>query len=211
MDKVDKVDKEEELPELKNLIINEENKKNEKNNETLPELKSFLNKNLKSDMEITFNELFESYIKLIEEKTKLKRIIIYVILFISFFCFLIGRYEIFFSFLLTAVFPIKWTYEEYKSKNEDFIKMWGSYWLVFSVFTILDIFHKTIIILVPFYFFVRTIILFWLYLPCFKGAITLYHFGFVDIFKFYYTYNGQYDEKNSMLAEYKNKIKAKIE
>lgn len=195
-----------------NNITNSNSKeiiKTEKQSDEKPA--SFLEKVVINDREISFNELYESHLKTIEEKTKLKRKYIYSIIGLSFFFFFIGHFEIFFTYLLTAYFPIIWTYQEYKAKKEDYLKMWGSYWVIFIIFGVFDFFYKSFIEYVPFYFVVRTSVLLILYLPCFKGAIAIYHSVFVEVIRLTSLYKGKYNEKNSMLTEYKNRIKAKKE
>lgn len=172
---------------------------------------SFLEKEEVKDIEISFNELYESYIRSIEDKTKLKRKYIYVILGISYSLFLLGYFEIYITYLLTAYFPIIWTYQDYKNKKEDYLKMWGSYWVIFLFFVSADFFYKSFIEYVPFYFVVRTSFLLILYLPCFRGAIAIYHSVFIEFIRLTSKYKGKYNEKYSMLAEYKNRIKAKKE
>ena len=162
-----------------------------------------------TNIEVSFDELYESHIKLIENKTKIDRKYIYTILLISLLFFFIRHFELFFTYLLTGVYPFIWTIQDYKSKKEDFSKMWGSYWIVFMIFVILDFLHKFFIFYVPFYFIIRTSILLVLYLPCFRGAIAFYEVFIVAILKFFR--KPKYDEKNSMLTEFKTKYKTKKE
>ena len=176
------------------------------------ESESFIEKEIIDDTQITFNEFYESKIKEIEKKTKLDRKILYLLVIITLISFVVGKYEILFSNILTMIFPIKWTMEEYQKYDEDFIKMWGTFWIIFGICVIFDIFHRIVLYFVPFYFLIRTISLLYLYLPCFKGAITVYNVVFVEVFK-YTSLKKRLDAEgdNSLLSELKKIIKAKKE
>lgn len=162
-----------------------------------------------TDSQVSFDTIYEDYMKQIETKTKLERKVIYIVFSLSIFSFLIGRLEIIMTYLVTAIYPGKWTYEDYLANDEDLIKMWGSYWGVFAVFVLLDCFHKYFIFYIPLYFFIRTIALLWMCLPCFKGAIIFYNVVFVELLKITDLFRARYDEKDSMLFEIQQKMKMK--
>lgn len=161
------------------------------------------------DAQVTFDYIYGEYIKQIESKTKLSRKVIYIVCSACVFFFLIGRLEIFMTYLVTMYYPVLWCYEDYKSNDEDLIKMWGSYWGIFGIFIFLDCFHKYFIFYVPLYFFIRTIILLWMYLPCFKGSLIFYNIVFVELLKLTDLFRSRYDEKDSMLSEIQEKMNLK--
>lgn len=161
--------------------------------------------------EVSFDDIYENYITQIEQKTKLTRKQIYIALLVAFAFFLIGRLEIIITYIITVYFPVKWTIESFKSKDEDFFKMWGSYWIVFGCFVVLDIFHKYFIYYIPLYFFIRTISLLWLFLPCFQGGIIFYNVVFVELLKISYFFRAKRKENETMLQELLKKKKLKTE
>ena len=173
---------------------------------------SFIEKEMADDTLTSFNDVYESYISEIEKKTKINRNILYLLVTFTIISFAIGKHQLLFSNLLTMIFPIKWTMEEYKKNDEDSNKMWVTFWLVFGVFVILDLFHKIVLYFVPFYFLIRTISLLYLYLPCFKGAITVYNEVVLEAFK-YTCLKKKLVEGNdsSLLSELKKVIKTKKE
>jgi len=170
----------------------------------------FLEIETKTDFSLSFREIYNIHMKEIEEKTNLKRQYIYYFILVSFFFFLIGHFELIFSYILTGYFPIKWTYEDFKNKREHSGKKWGTYWGIFSLFIYLD-FHKKIVLnIMPFYFFVKSIILLILYLPCFTVAINLYD-GIIKELILQISLLFQNKDEDTLLSDAKKYIKFKEE
>ena len=172
---------------------------------------SFLKRHISNDTEVTFEFIYEDYMSQIEAKTRLKRKYIYAAIILTLISFTIGRLERLFANLLTLVYPLIWSIQEYHSDDEDFLKMWGSYWGVFGFFFALDCFKSKVLTVMPLYFFLRTVILMYFYLPCFEGARTFYNIVFDEKLKLAQFFKEGSDEKDSMLNEIKSKIKNKKE
>ena len=81
---------------------------------------------------LTFSQIYDYHIKVIEEKTNLKINQIYWFLSISLFFFMIGHFERIFSYIITLYFPIIWTKEDYFAKKKEFWKKMGN--LLDSIF-----------------------------------------------------------------------------
>ena len=158
------------------------------------------------DLQVNFGlnyiELYELHIKKIEEKTNLKRKSIYIFLLIALFFLLIGYYECIFVYIITGYYPVKWTIEDYKFHDEKFNRRWGTYWIIFSIFFILDFYRDEVLTIVPLYFIIRTIILLILYLPNFDGAVCLYDGVLKEIIALIFSNK---NENQSLLNEIKKK------
>ena len=166
---------------------------------------------LQIDFSLSFKEIYNIHITEIESKTNLKRKYIYYFLSISLFFFLIGHFELFFSYIITGYFPLKWTIQDYKSKNENFAKKWGTYWTLFTAFLFFDLHKKEVLQIIPLYFIVKTIFLMILYLPGFTAAVNLYD-GFIkDIIQKLSIYFQNKDENETMVNELKKYVKLKTE
>ena len=137
--------------------------------------------------------------------------IIIITLGISFFLFLINHFQLLFSYFITLVIPIYLSMKDYFSNDEDFFKTWVSYYIIFIVFFILDIFHKIIIKFFPLYFFIRTFILIFLYHPLYKGSLTFYDDIVIEIFRLAGFFKIKFSLKNSMLYELEEKLKTNTE
>lgn len=65
---------------------------------------------------------------------------------------------------------------ETKDDEED-DKMWLSYWCVFGVFTIVDEFAGFILLLIPFYVYIKLAFFLWMQAPQTQGALVVYNKG----------------------------------
>ena len=166
---------------------------------------------LQIDFSLSFKEIYNIHMTEIETKTKLKRKYIYFILLTSLFFFLIGHFELFFSFLITAYFPAIWTIQDYNAKTENCWKKWGTYWAFFSVFLFFDFHKKEVLKIIPLYFIVKTIFLTILYLPGFTAAVNLYD-GFIkDILQKLSIYFQNKEDNETMVNDLKKIVKLKTE
>ena len=166
---------------------------------------------LQIDFSLSFKEIYNLHMTEIEAKTNLKRKNIYYFLLISLFFFLIGHFEVIFSYIITGYFPIKWTIQDYKANTENFGKKWGTYWTIFSAFIFFDFHKKEVLTFIPLYFIVKTIFLIVLYLPGFTAAVNLYD-GFIkDILQKLSIYLQIKDENETMVNDLKKYVKLKAE
>ena len=166
---------------------------------------------LQIDFSLSFKEIYNIHMTEIESKTKLKRKYIYSVLLISLFFFLVGHFELFFSFLITGYFPIIWTIQDYKTKKENFWKKWGTYWAFFSAFLFCDFNKKEVLKIIPLYFIVKTIFLTILYLPGFTAAVNLYD-GFIkDMLQKLSIYFQNKEDNETMVNDLKKNVKLKAE
>jgi receptor expression-enhancing protein 5/6 len=150
-------------------------------------------------------EKIEEIFRKIEEKTKLNRSQILKGIVTSFILIWFGILDIYISYFLTIYYPVIWSVKIIERKDQESRKQWLTYWVVFSLFVILDIFSKFFISMIPFYFVIRTTILMWMALPNFKGALIVYNLLFVEIIKI--------TKKNKFLEkiDLKNSLKYEVE
>lgn len=168
-------------------------------------------RDLQVDFSLSFKEIYNIHITEIELKTNLKRKYIYYFLLISLFFFLIGHFELFFSYIITGYFPIKWTYQDFKTKKENSGKKWGTYWAIFLIFIFFDIHKKEVLKIIPLYFIVKTIFLMILYLPGFTAAVNLYDGFFKDIIQKFSVYIQNKNDNETMANDLKKLVKLKTE
>ena len=168
--------------------------------------------NIKSD--ITFIDKWNENMKKIEEKTGIDRQQYLIAMGICFTCILIGLFDKYMSIMITIYHPILWSLKAIdknskKSKDKDEAKQWITYWVIFGFFNIFDMISPLIMMFIPFYFFIRTVVLLWLYLPNTRGAITVYNLVAVEFFKLSRKYKIDIlknDRKDSLLAEVEDLI-----
>ena len=166
---------------------------------------------LQTDFSLSFKEIYNIHMEEIESKTNLKRKHIYYFLAISLFFFLIGYFELVFSYIITGYYPLKFTIQDYKANKENFGKKWGTYWFVFVSFIFLDLHKKDVLKIIPLYFIVKTIFLLILYLPGFTAAVNLYDGLFKGIIQTLSVYFQNKDENDTLLNTLKKSVKLKNE
>ena len=165
------------------------------------------------DTQVNVGFIYNNYITQLEKEMALDRRAILAILALSMGLFALGRYEILVTYVITAAFPIKWGLDSYNKNDDTFVKIWGTYATAFLVFFVFDCASSWVIKVLPLYFFIRTAVLLWMYLPCFKGAITLYEFVFIEGKRFLelMAHKPEEEDKETMLAELKEKYKLKTD
>ena len=140
-----------------------------------------IERELKTNFTLSYTEIYNFHVKEIEERTHLKIKHIYYFLIIAFIFFMLGYFELIFSYIITAYYPIIWTREDYKLQIDNFWKKWGTYWTFFSIFIFFDLHKNEVLKFIPFYFVIKCIILLILYLPGFSAAVNIYD-GFLKDF-----------------------------
>ena len=143
-----------------------------------------IERELNTKISLSFKEIYTLHVKEIEERTRLKINHIYYFLIIALVFFMIGHFELIFSYIITAYYPIIWTREDYKLHNDNFKKKWGIYWTFFCIFIFFDLHKKEVLKLIPFYFVIKCIFLLILYLPGFTTAEDIYD-GFLKDYLHY--------------------------
>ena len=159
----------------------------------------------------SFKEVYNFHIREIELKTRLKIIHIYYFLIVALIFFLLGHFELIFSYIITAYYPILWTREDYKLHSENFWKKWGTYWTFFACFLFFDLHQKEVLKLIPFYFIIKCIFLIILYLPGFNAAANIYDGFLKDYLYQIITKFQNKDENDTMINELKKIGKLKNE
>ena len=129
---------------------------------------------LKTNFCLSFKEIYFFHVKEIERKKRIKIKYIYIFFIIAIIFFMLGYFELIFSYIITAYYPILWTREDYKLNKDYFWKKWGTYWSFFSFFILFDLHKKEVLKLIPFYFIIKCVILLILYLPGFTVAVDIY-------------------------------------
>mmetsp|Transcript_3749 Transcript_3749/g.9471 ORF Transcript_3749/g.9471 Transcript_3749/m.9471 type:complete len:130 (+) Transcript_3749:156-545(+) len=72
------------------------------------------------------------------------------------------------------LYPAYQSYKALESNRQDAAPEWLTYWVIFSLFTVIESVGTFLISWIPFYSFLKLAFLMWLLLPRFKGASKLY-------------------------------------
>ena len=163
------------------------------------------------DFSLSFGELYEYHINIIEQKTNLKINQIYWFLLVAFFFFIIGHFELIFSYIITGYYPIIWTREDYKANKDNFWKKWGTYWTIFSVLIFFDLHKNDVLKVIPLYFIIKCIFLLMLYLPGFTIAETIFDGFLKDYLRQIEKYLQNKDHNDTMINDLKKNMKVKTD
>jgi len=80
-------------------------------------------------------------------------------------------------------YPAWKSFEAIETKRKDDDTQWLIYWVVYSFFSIIEIFIDTLLYWIPFYYVFKFAFLLWLMSPQTKGAVTIYHHFLKDFLK----------------------------
>lgn len=76
-----------------------------------------------------------------------------------------------FKLLFNQLYPAYATFKAFRSKRADEYVKWMMYWIVFAIFTFFETFTDVLFFWLPFYDEVKTLTLFWLIVPVWKGLL----------------------------------------
>jgi len=123
--------------------------------------------------------------KVIEDKTGIPAKYVVIVIIICVASIIIGWLDSYLVTFLGVVFPAIQSMKAIESPEEDDDKQWLTYWIVFGVFSFVDLFAGSILKFIPFYFILKIIFLLWLFLPNFNGALKVYNLVIYKLFKKY--------------------------
>jgi receptor expression-enhancing protein 5/6 len=126
---------------------------------------------------------WHEHLQIIEENFGVQGRYVVIGLSISIFFVLIGFLDKIITNLVGTLYPAYWSIKVIENNESDMDIQWLTYWVVFAIFTFIDVFSGFILRFFPFYFFAKILFLLWLFLPNFQGATTLYNYFVVKIFK----------------------------
>src|SRR4051812_43550499 len=127
----------------------------------------------KDKEETSILKKWEEHSRIIEEKTGVKGKYVVMVLCAAIFFVLIGFLDRIITNLVGTVYPAYWSIKAIESNNPDMDIQWLTYWVVFAIFTFIDVFSGFVLKFFPFYFFIKILFLIWLFLPNFQGATIL--------------------------------------
>ncbi|OII74625.1 TB2 DP1 HVA22 family integral membrane protein [Cryptosporidium ubiquitum] len=77
--------------------------------------------------------------------------------------------------LVGFIYPAYMSFKALETPGKLDDKQWLTYWVVYAIFNILEVFIDIILFWMPFYYLFKLCFLFWLFLPQTTGAVMLYN------------------------------------
>ena len=111
-------------------------------------------------------------------------------LMLSLILVLYGYLEMHITNFIGIIFPVYWSIKSIESPREGDDSQWFTYWSLFLPNLILDLIFGDILILIPYFYFIKLIFFIWLFLPNTRGALFLHntilirYFGKIDLQRF---------------------------
>ncbi|KAH8739572.1 hypothetical protein FG386_001129 [Cryptosporidium ryanae] len=72
------------------------------------------------------------------------------------------------------IYPAYMSFKALETPDKTDDKQWLTYWVVYSIFSIVEVFIDIVLFWIPFYYLFKLCFLFWLFLPQTTGAVVLY-------------------------------------
>ena len=87
--------------------------------------------------------------------------------------------------LVGVLCPTYMTLKVIENPEDDDDKQYLTYWVVYGLFSIIDIFTAFLVNRIPFYYTIKLAFLIWLFMPNFKGAVVIYNLVVGPLFRKY--------------------------
>jgi receptor expression-enhancing protein 5/6 len=114
------------------------------------------------------------YIDEIKQKTGVNPFILIGGVLASILLVFYGQSEKYVTALTGIIYPCYMSLKAIDSPDEDDDKQWCTYWVVFFLFILLELYLSYFLHKIPFYFLMKLIFLIWLFFPLTQGACFLY-------------------------------------
>lgn len=97
----------------------------------------------------------------------------------------LGKSEEYLTILSGIIYPFYMSMKAIESPDENDDKQWCTYWVIFFLFRLLELYLGFILHLIPFYFLAKLVFLVWLFFPTTSGATVVYEKFLSKIFAKY--------------------------
>ena len=87
--------------------------------------------------------------------------------------------------LVGVLCPTYMTLKVIESPEDGDDKQYLTYWVVYGLFSVIDVFTAFLVNRIPFYYTIKLAFLIWLFMPNFKGAVYVYNLIIGPIFRKY--------------------------
>lgn len=115
-----------------------------------------------------------SVMEQMKEKIGFNPLILIGGLVVSIYLIFIGQSEKYVTALTGIIFPCYMSLKAIDSEGKDDDKQWCTYWVVFFLFILAELYFGYFLHYIPFYFLIKVVFLIWLFFPATLGACYLY-------------------------------------
>ena len=116
----------------------------------------------------------KEHIALLSKKAGVHGIVIIVLIAVALFYVFTGFMEEQITMCVGVLIPAHFSMKALATEAKDDDKQWLTYWTVFSLFVIAELFFGIVLKALPFYYIGKLVFLIWLFLPNTQGATLIY-------------------------------------
>ena len=142
-------------------------------------------------------QTYQEHMTIIEKRTQVNPKVIVGGLIVAIILTTTKWFSSYVTCLVGVLCPTYMTLKAIESPEDDDDKQFLTYWVVYGVFSIIDIFTAFLIKIIPFYYTMKLMFLIWLFMPNFKGAVYIYNWLIGPLFR---KYEGKIDKGVSKIV-----------
>ena len=138
----------------------------------------------------TILERTQTHMNIIEKKTEINPKVIVGGLILALILTMTKWFNSYVTCLVGVLCPTYLSLKALESPEEDDDKLFLTYWVVYGLFSVFDVFTSFLINKIPFYYTFKLAFLIWMFMPNFKGSIYVYNIVIGPLFR---KYEGKFD------------------
>jgi len=133
----------------------------------------------------------QNHINIIEKRTQINHKVLIGGLILALILTTTKWFSSYVTCLVGVLCPTYLSLKALESPEENDDKHFLTYWVVYGLFTVFDLFTSFLINNIPFYYTFKLAFLIWMFMPNFKGSIYIYNLVIGPLFK---KYEGKFDK-----------------
>ena len=130
-------------------------------------------------------QTMQEHMNIIEKKTEINPKVLVGGLIVALILTTTKWFSSYVTCLVGVLCPTYLSLKAIESPEDDDDKQFLTYWVVYGLFSIIDIFTAFLINIIPFYYTFKLAFLIWLFMPNFRGAVLVYNKLVGPLFKKY--------------------------
>ena len=135
--------------------------------------------------ESTNTSVIQSHISIIEKRSQVNPKVLIGGLAVALILTTTKWFSSYVTCLVGVLCPTYLSLKALESPEEDDDKHFLTYWVVYGLFAVFDLFTSFLINRIPFYYTLKLAFLIWMFMPNFKGSIYVYNYVIGPLFKKY--------------------------
>ena len=130
-------------------------------------------------------ERTQTHMNIIEKKTEVNPKVIIGGLILALILTTTKWFSSYVTCLVGVLCPTYMSLKAIESPEDDDDKQYLTYWVVYGLFSVIDVFTNFLVKRIPFYYTIKLGFLIWLFMPNFRGAVYIYNLVVGPIFRKY--------------------------